>query len=191
MSALQQFRAHLRPGKVYRREELLEFSSSVDRVLKSLLDSRLLEKAGAGLYYRPKKSVFGLTPPGERELVEAFLKESDYLLVSPNLYSSLGVRTTQLYNTTVVYNRKRHGQFTLAGKRFEFRMKPRFPRALTEEFLLVDLMNNLNSLPEDRELVADSVRRRSANMEGEKLLKTARLYGKVATRRFFESLLAK
>ncbi|NBX92669.1 MAG: hypothetical protein EB078_05845 [Proteobacteria bacterium] len=191
MSALQQFRTQLKPGRVYRREELLQFSSSVDRVLKSLLEARLLEKAGAGLYYRPKKSIFGLTPPGERELIEAFLKDRDYLLVSPNFYNSLGVRTTQLYNTTVVYNRKRHGHFTLAGKRFEFRMKPRFPKILSEEFLLVDLMNNLNSLSEDRELVAESVRRRSTRMNREKLLKAARLYGKVATRRFFESLRSK
>src|SRR3989338_2724046 len=191
MTALQQSRVHLRPGKVYRREELQAFYSSVDRVLKSLLQYRLLEKAGAGLYYRPKKSVFGATPPSEHELVEAFLKGRDYLLVSPNLYNSLGVGTTQLYNTTVVYNRKRHGQFTLAGKRFDFRMKPRFPKTLSEEFLLVDLMNNLNSLSEDRELVSESMKRLALRLDREQLLKAAQAYGKVGTRKFFEKLLTK
>jgi len=191
MTTLQQFRLHLKPGKVYRRDELQVFSPSVDRVLKTLLDDRLLEKAGAGLYYRPKKSVFGPTPPDEHELVEAFLKDRDYLLVSPNLYNSLGVGTTQLYNTTVVYNRKRHGQFTLSGKRFDFRMKPRFPKTLSEEFLLVDLMNNLGSLSEDRELVSESVKRRVGSLNRDQLLKTARTYGKVGTRRFFEKLLTK
>lgn len=191
MTTLQQFKLHLKPGKVYRRDELQAFSPSVDRVLKTLLDDRLLEKAGAGLYYRPKKSVFGDTPPGEHELVGAFLKDKDYLLVSPNLYNSLGVGTTQLYNTTVVYNRKRHGQFTLAGKRFDFRMKPRFPKTLTEEFLLVDLMNNLGSLSEDRELVSESAKRRVDTLDVGLLLKAARAYGKVGTRRFFEKLLTK
>ena len=191
MTTLQQFRIHLKPGKVYRREELQAFSPSVDRVLKNLLEDRLLEKAGAGLYYRPKKSVFGATPPGEHELVGAFLKDKDYLLVSPNLYNSLGVGTTQLYNTTIVYNRKRHGQFILAGKRFDFRMKPRFPKTLSEEFLLVDLMNNLSFLSEDRELVSEGAKRRAASLNRDQLLKVARAYGKVGTRRFFEKLLAK
>lgn len=189
MPVLEQFRSHLRPGKVYRREQLEQFSPSVDRVLKMLLDNHLLEKVAPGLYYRPKKSVFGPTPPGEQELVEAFLKDSDYLLVSPNLYNTLGVGTTQLYNTTVVYNRKRHGKLTLAGKTFDFRFKPRFPKSLSEEFLLVDLMNNLNSLPEDRELVAERVKRKAFSLDRNQLLKHARAYGKVATRYFFEELL--
>jgi hypothetical protein len=190
MALLEQFKARLTPGKVYRREQLEAFSPSVDRVLKYLLDSRVLEKAATGLYYRPKKSAFGATPPGEDALVEAFLKDRDYLLVSPNLYNRLGVGTTQLYNTTVVYNRKRHGPFTLAGKRFDFRLKPRFPSKLSEEFLLVDLMNNLSSLPEDRELVAEGVKRRALMVDREQLLRTALTYGKVATRHFFRKLLA-
>ncbi len=189
MTVLQQFSTHLRPGKVYRREELAQFSTNVDRVLKNLLESHLLEKAGAGLYYRPKKSVFGATPPNEHELVAAFLKEDDFLLVSPNLYNSLGVGTTQLHNMTIVYNRKRHGTFTLAGKHFEFRMKPKYPKNLTEEFLLVDLMNNLSSLPEDRELVKENVKDRAKSFDRHVLLKLARAFGKVGTRKFFEKLL--
>ena len=191
MTMLQQFRTHLKPGTVYRREELQSFSSSLDRVLKHLVKERLLEKAGAGLYYRPKKSVFGATPPGDRALVEAFLKSKDFLLLSPNLYNSLGVGTTQLYNRNVVYNRTRRGLFVLAGKRFEFQVKPRFPKTLSEEFLLVDLMNNLKTLAEDREQVADNAKRLAPTLNRDQLLKAARAYGKVGTRRFFEALLTK
>jgi hypothetical protein len=184
----QQFNSRLKAGKVYRREELESFSSSVDRMLKELLTAHLLEKAAPGLYYRPKKTAFGPVPPTEDELVEAFLKDKDYLLVSPNLYNCLGVGTTQLYNTTVVYNRKRHGRFTLAGRNFDFRMKPRFPKMLSEEFLLVDLMNNLNSLSEDRELVASRVKQKAATFDEKQLLKLADTFGKVATRHFFRGV---
>lgn len=71
-------------------------------------------------------------------------------MVSPNAYNSLGVGTTQLYDKTVVYNHKRHGTFSLGGRNFEFRMKPTFPKALSKEFLLVDLVNNLDRLAERR-----------------------------------------
>jgi len=189
MSLLEQLRSRLRAGQVYRREELALLSASVDRDLRRLLTSRALEKAAPGLYYIPKKTAFGAAPPPEEKLVEAFLKTKDYLVVSPNLYNSLGVGTTQLYNTTVVYNRRRHGRFELAGRTFDFRMKPRFPKVLSEEFLLVDLMNNLNTLPEDRERVRDSMKRKAQELNRETLLKMARTYGKVGTRKLFERVL--
>lgn len=97
-----------------------------------------------GLYYYPSKASFGEVPPEDEKLVTAFLKSEDFLLTSPNLYNSLSVGTTQLYNTCVVYNHKRHGRFELGGKVFDFRLKHKFPKELSEDFLLVDLLNNLN-----------------------------------------------
>jgi hypothetical protein len=73
----------------------------------------------------------------------------------------LGVGTTQLYNKRVVYNHKRHGLFDLGGKEFDFRLKHKFPKELSEEFLLVDLLNNLNELAEDREDVLKRVKEKS------------------------------
>ena len=53
--------------------------------------------------------------------MEAFLRDHRFLLTSPNAYNSLAFGTTQLYNQTVVYNHKRHGQFELGGGRvFEY-----------------------------------------------------------------------
>jgi hypothetical protein len=76
--------------------------------------------------------------------VAGFLKDHRFLLASPNAYNALGVGTTQLYDKTVVYNHKRHGQFSLGGRTFDFRQKPSLPKKLTREFLLVDLANNLD-----------------------------------------------
>lgn len=59
--------------------------------------------------------------------------------------------TTQLHNMTVVYNHKRHGTFALGSRSYEVRMKPAFPKTLSLEFMLVDLVNNLDQLGEDAE----------------------------------------
>jgi len=153
MNTLESLKRHLKPGQVYRRADLEQWSKSVDRHLQSLVNEEALQKMSPGLYYCPTKASFGEVPPEDEELVRAFLKNNDFLLTTPNFYNALGVRTTQLYNKRVVYNHKRHGTFKLGGKVFDFRLKHKFPVRLSKEFLYVDLLNNLNDLAEDREEV--------------------------------------
>ena len=123
------------------------------RHLKQLVEDGTLKKVSSGIYSYQKKASFGRVPAEDSTLVKAFLKSDDFLLVNPNAYNALGVGTTQLYNEQVVYNRKRHGKFTLDGRVFDFRVKPYFPKALSKEFLLVDLVNNVKYLAEDQMLV--------------------------------------
>lgn len=104
MNRLEQLKRHLRPCRVYRRADLAQWSKSVDRHARELVDQGVLQKLRNGLYYYPKASAFGRVPPDEKELVRTFLKEDDFLLTSPNAYNALGVGTTQLYNSRVVYN---------------------------------------------------------------------------------------
>lgn len=70
-------------------------------------------------------------------------------MTSLNAYNSLGVGTTQLYNNRIVYNHKRHGDFTLGNRTFSFKVKPHFPKKVTIELLLIDMVNNLDQLAED------------------------------------------
>ena len=64
----------LKPGHVYRREDLLEYTTAVDRDLAKLTEKGSLEKLAYGLYYKPKKSRYGYLPPDDHELIKAFLK---------------------------------------------------------------------------------------------------------------------
>src|ERR1019366_9725467 len=110
------------------------------------------------------------------------------LLASPNAYNSLGVGTTQLYDKTVVYNHKRHGDFVLGGQKLAFRMKPSFPKTLSREFLLVDLVNNLDQLAESKTEVLARVRERVAAYDASRrprLQRAAIEYGNVRTKKFF------
>ncbi|MCB9756944.1 MAG: hypothetical protein H6753_00795 [Candidatus Omnitrophica bacterium] len=185
MDALSELKRHLKPGQVYRRVDLEQWSTAVDRHLKQLVDEGTLQKMSQGLYYYPAKASFGSVPPEDEKLVRAFLKSDDFLLTSPNLYNSLGVGTTQLYNTRFVYNHKRHGQFVLGGKEFDFRLKHKFPRELSEEFLLVDLLNNLNELAEDRESVLRSVKEKVLKEPESQMKRAVNVYAGERTKTLF------
>jgi hypothetical protein len=189
MTKLDQLKRHLKPGGVYRREDLARFSNAIDRHLKQLVESGVLTKLAGGLYACPKETVFGRAPAADDTLVAAFLKDRRFLLASPNAYNSLGVGTTQLYDQTVVYNHKRHGEFQLGGRKFAFRVKPHFPKSLTREFLLVDLVNNLDQLAEAKSEVLDRVKAHAAEFDGPRLRRAVRDYGSVRTRKFFDPLL--
>lgn len=95
-----------------------KWSKSVDRRLDELIQEGTLLKLSQGLYYYPEVTVFGEKPPEEDILVRSFLKDKRFLVTSLNAYNSLGVGTTQLYNSKTVYNHKRHGDFNLGGMTF-------------------------------------------------------------------------
>ncbi len=180
------FEHFLEPGKVYRREMLLSYSTSVDRELKHQVQKGILEKVGAGLYYCPQQSRFGLMSPNTPALIRAFLKEDYFLLLSWNHYNTLGLGLTQLYNQTIVYNRKRHEAMRLAGQMFDFRRPTNgFPLLLTREFLLVDLINNLSELSEDPQTIKKNIAKQLHQFDHSKLLDLANQYGKVGTKKFF------
>lgn len=189
MSKLDQLKKHLKPGKIYRREHLMKWTTSVDRHLEELVSEGTLEKLSQGLYYYPRLSAFGKTPPDEQELLKGFLKTDRFLVTSPNLYNSLGVGTTQLYNQKTVYNAKRHGVFKLGNRQYNFHFKPDFPKSLTKEFLMVDLVNNLDTLAEDREQVLKKVAEKVPVLDKSKLSRAVSRYGNVATKKLFEPLL--
>ena len=183
--AVDQMARMLRAGKVYRREELARISNAVDRHLRELVSDGALKRLAQGLYYAPKKSVFGVLPPDDHELVSVFLRDKDFLVFSPSSYNTLGLGTSQLYNKTLVYNHKRHGLFSFENRQFDFRVKPRFPKKLTSEFLLVDVINNLDELAEDKNQVLQLVERKLPTFDQVKLSNALANYGSVATKKRF------
>lgn len=189
MSALNELKRHLRPGQVYRRKDLEKFSTSVDRHLRQLVDEGRLKKVSGGVYMAPRKTRFGPAPAVPEKLVETFLNDDRYLLVSPNAYNGLGVGTTQLYNEPVVYNLKRHGRFKLGGRFYQFRKKPSVPARLTEEVLLVDLLQNLDRLAENKAEVLPRALRRARMMDPGRLAKAARDFGSVRAERLVSQAL--
>jgi len=180
----------MKPGKVYRRKELSEYSNSVDRELVELSFRGAVKKLSAGLYVKPEQSRFGDLPPDDKELVRAFLNDNQFLLMSFNYYTSLGLGLTQLYNEILVYNRRRHGKVKLGSKKFVFKNIPEFPKKPSREFLLIDMLNNLNSLGEDSSEVLKRLKKKKDNFDMRKTSLMAKRYGKVRTKKMIKELYA-
>lgn len=180
----------MEPGRVYRRQELEAFSTAVDRDLKTLLDAGEVRRLATGLYCRPRTSTWGDAPPEDREVVRAFLKTDDFLLTSYNNFTALGLGLTQVYNTYLVYNHKRAGDFELSRRHFRFRLVPAYPTEFSKEYLLVDLLNNLRKLPDDVSAVRRNLKSRLNEYDREKVSECLRLYGSPAARRALQEAYA-
>jgi len=86
----------------------------------------------------------------EHELVKAFLEDGPVCRDFPNALQPVGLgqhsSTTDGLSTT----KKRHGTFSARKSTGHFRAPYDVPRQLSPEFLLVDLVNELSKLAEDR-----------------------------------------
>jgi hypothetical protein len=182
-SAVSRLAKALRPGRVYRREDLKPLTTAVDRHLQEMVSAGRLTKLAHGLYHAPRQSAYGPVPPTDEALVAAFLKDDEFLLFSPSAYNAAGLGTTQLYNRTLVYNRKRHGVFQFGSRQYDFRVKPRFPRKLSPEFLFVDALNNLSELAEDSGDVLQRARPQALKLDATQLRQALVRYGTVGTRK--------
>lgn len=181
--------SHMKAGFVYRREDLLPFSSNLDRDLNILVEANKLKKPATGLYYKPKHSRFGLLPPTDEALVKGFLNKP-FLIYSWNDYNKLGLGLTQLYNKVVVYNSERHEDKRLGNRVFSFkRPNNGFPTKLTKEFLLVDLLNNAKYLTEDVSQLQLKVEKNINQLDKALLIRVVDKYGKVGTKKFVRSII--
>lgn len=188
MHAVDKVKRYIKAGCVYRREDFRKWSNAVDRHLDLLQRDNTLKKLSGGLYYCPEHGIFGEVPPSEERLIRAFLKDNRFLLISFNYYNDLGLGTTQLYNEVVVYNHKRHGLFKLGTRTYRFVRKYSFPKKLSEEFLLVDLVDNVRKLSEDQARVLELVKLKALKLDRRRLLGCIEKYGSVRTKRFFKVL---
>lgn len=190
MKNAERLKKAMKPGRVYRRQELEGFSSAVDRDLKTLADKGEVRKLAGGLYCRPRRTVFGAAPPDDRELVRAFLKSDDFLLTSYDNFNDLGLGLTQIYSTYVVYNHKRAGDFQLGKKHFKFRLVPAYPAAFSKEYLLVDLLNNLRNLPDNAAVVPANLKSRLKEFDRQKVFECLDRYGNPSARRALREVYA-
>lgn len=89
----------------------------------------------------------------------------------------------ELYNRTLIYNHKRHGVFRLGNRQFDFRVKPRYPKKLTIEFLYVDLLNNLDELAEDRDAVLNQAQIKLSTFDPARLQQAVNSFASMGTRK--------
>lgn len=109
--------------------------------MSECLESGQLVKLAGGLYACPRKSRFGALPPTDDAVMRAFLGRSRYVFTGPESWNPLGLGSTAMFASRLVYNTKRSGEFQFGNKRFVLR-RVRFPRKPTPEWFAVDLLEN-------------------------------------------------
>jgi hypothetical protein len=180
---LTQLKSKLAPGQSYRRSDLAQFTTSVDRHLALLLKEGTLKKVSYGLYAVPRQTVFGEPPPEEHSLLRTFLKDDHFVVYNPSQFNSLGLGTTQLYNRTIVFNRKRVGKIDLGSRSYFFYRWREAPKSLSQEFLVVECVNRLDELMEDRNQLIVRLKEKLSQFNRSRLVYAVHHYGTVSTQR--------
>jgi hypothetical protein len=119
-----------------------------------------------------------MVPPSDEEVMRAFLDGGPFVFTGPERWNALGLGTTALFATPLVYNTKRSGTFAFGGRRFVLR-RVAFPGRLTPEWFVVDLFENAGAAGASSENLADALTRAVARgaFDGKSLREAARQYG--------------
>jgi hypothetical protein len=129
------------PGRVYRTRELKRWSANPPRLAQRLVRDGQLVQLAHGLFAAPRNSRFGQVPPTDEALLRAFLDGAPFVFTGPERWNALGLGTTAVFATPLVYNTKRSGPFSFGGRRFLLR-RVAFPEVPTPEWYIVDLFEN-------------------------------------------------
>ena len=88
-----------------------------------------------------------------------------------------------------MYNHKRHEVVKLGGRTFNFKKRPDFPLKASQEFLLVDLVNNLDQLSEDQNKILERVKSRVLLVNKTQMKRSLTRFGNVKTKKLLMPLL--
>ncbi|MEO8183308.1 MAG: hypothetical protein ABI895_31125 [Deltaproteobacteria bacterium] len=129
------------PGRVYRTRELGQWSANPPRLAQRLVRDGQLVQLAHGLFAAPRRSRFGAVPPTDEALLRAFLDGGPFVFTGPERWNALGLGTTAVFATPLVYNTKRSGLFNFGGRQFLLR-RVAFPETPPTEWFVVDLFEN-------------------------------------------------
>lgn len=169
---------HLEPGRVYRTRDLATWSANPPRLAKRLVDQGKLVPLAHGLFAHPKQSRFGPVPPLDEEIMRAFLDGGLFVFTGPERWNALGLGTTAVFVTPLVYNTKRSGTFTFGNRRFVLR-RVAFPENPPTEWFIVDLLEHADQAAASPDDIAHVLARALARgqFDRERLRDMAKRYG--------------
>lgn len=131
----------LQAGCAFRTRDLARWGKNPVRLAKRLVHEGRLREAAHGLYYTPITSKFGPAPVPDEVLLRAFLDGAPFLISGPPRWNALGLGSTAMFASTLVYNKQRTGKFVLDGRQF-FLRRVYFPDHPTPEWFVVDLLRH-------------------------------------------------
>ena len=175
-------------GKVYRTKDLGRYGKNPPRIAKRLVAEGSLRLVARGLFVHPEVSKFGPVPPSKEELMRSYLNGGRYVFSGPEQWNALGLGSTALFTSQLVYNKNRTGHVELGGRHFVLR-RVAFPAAPSAEYFVIDLLKNhrkagasLGRLVSELSRAVASGRFGRAELQGH-----ARRYGTKSIQRIVES----
>lgn len=146
----------LEQGRVYRTKELARWGLNAPRLAKRLVREGALIPLAQGLFACPKRGRFGTVAPTDTEIMRAFLEDAPFVFTGPERWNALGLGSTAVFASTLVYNTKRSGLFELGGRKFDLR-RVAFPQPPPLEWFVVDLLENAGSVSASPRELADAL----------------------------------
>lgn len=145
------------PGRIYRTADLKRWGANPTRMAEQLVAAGQLRKLRHGLYYRPQRSKWGVVPPAREEVLRALLKGTPFLVTGSGAWNALGLGSTSVFATPLVYNSRLSGEITIDAFRFAFR-RVRYPHPVNTEWLVIDLIQNRDMAGLDIETLRQTLR---------------------------------
>jgi hypothetical protein len=169
---------NLTAGRVYRTAELTKWDQNPARLAKRLVKQGKLYEIRRGLFVRPEQSKFGATPPTDQAVMRGFLKGSSFVFTGPEKWNALGLGTTALFATPLVYNTKRSGSFKLGGRLYTLR-RVKFPPKPSAEWYAVDLLENHSKMSVSTNQLREGLTKalRDGRLDRKRLESEAMAYG--------------
>lgn len=150
-------------GRVYRTADLKRWGTNPTRMAERLVATGKLRRLRHGLYYHPQPSKWGVVPPARDEVLRAVLSDTPFVVTGSGVWNALGLGSTAVFATPLVYNGKLSGEATIDVFRFAFR-RVRFPHSVNTEWFVVDLIQNRAMAGLDVETLRQTLR--AALMDG-------------------------
>jgi hypothetical protein len=144
-------------GRVYRTADLKRWSTNPTRTAERLVAAGTLRKLRHGLYYHPQLSKWGVVPPAREEVLRAVLGDTPFVVTGSGVWNALGLGSTAVFATPLVYNGKLSGEVTIDVFRFAFR-RVRFPPSPSTEWCVVDLIQHRAMAGLDLETLRQTLR---------------------------------
>ena len=178
----------LEPGRVYRTRDLKAWGINAPRLAKRLVQEGKLVPLAHGLFAYPKNGRFGAVPPSDKELMRAFLEGTPFVFTGSEHWNALGLGTTAVFASPLVYNTKRSGTFNFGGRRFVLR-RVAFPENPPLEWFVVDLLEHADQAGASRSELSTSLAHALARgtFNRERLLEMAKRYATKATQTLVSS----
>lgn len=121
--------------------------NAVAPALSRLRKQGFIERLEKGKYFKPRSTRFGKLPPSEREVLNLFSRDKNYI-VGMAAYNRLGL-TTQVPNEIVILGNKYNRKRKLSGLNIRYQKSFSSIRAESENlYQIVDALKNLKRIPD-------------------------------------------